>query len=82
MELYVECPHCDLPILIMKKDINCGIFRHGIIIESGKQMDPHTPEHICNFLASRKLIYGCGKPFRLEEDCEYQYLMAVKCDYI
>ena len=26
----VECPHCFMKILVLKKDFNCKIFRHGV----------------------------------------------------
>ena len=32
----IVCPHCNDYIIIEK--LNCGIFRHGIIKETGKQM--------------------------------------------
>jgi hypothetical protein len=60
-ELIVVCPHCSVLVLI--EQLNCCIFRHGTIIESGKQIDPHAPKEICDFYALRNKIYGCGKPF-------------------
>ena len=80
MNIIVYCPHCNLPVLIQEKDINCAIFRHGIIIKNCKQMDPHTPKEICDFLAKEGYIYGCGKPFRLKLNDHYYY--TEKCDYI
>ena len=72
----LECPHCKEFVIIEK--INCGIFRHGSF-KNGKQINPHTPKSQCDMLFEKKLIYGCGKPFRLIlkenkfdiEICEY-----------
>jgi DNA-directed RNA polymerase subunit RPC12/RpoP len=78
MEFIVVCPHCKQSILI--QEINCGIFRHGIIISSGEQIDPHAPKSICDELYHTNQIYGCGKPFRLiQKNNEY---VAESCDYI
>ena len=79
-EIYIVCPHCLFPILIMKKDINCAIFRHGVYKYSGKQMDPHTKKRICDEVKRRGLIYGCGKPFQLKRNKRKYY--AVPCGYI
>ena len=79
-EIYVMCPHCSFPILIMKKEINCAIFRHGVFKSNGKQMDPHTSQKVCAELKRCNLIYGCGKPFQLIRPCRKYY--AIACDYI
>ena len=74
----VKCPHCNSPVIIQK--INCGIFRHGIIIKTGKQIKPHSNKTICDFLSKNNLIYGCGKPFRIINNTHnYE---AIICDYI
>jgi hypothetical protein len=57
------CPHCKDYIIISK--INCGIFRHGIFIKNGKQIDPHASKDICDYYVRVNKIYGCGKPFRI-----------------
>lgn len=72
----VICPHCTEPILI--EALNCGIFRHGVYIASGEQMDPHASKEVCDALVADKKIYGCGKPFRVANDT----LEATMCDYI
>jgi len=71
-----SCPHCNATIIVDKNDINCRIFRHGIIKTSNKQIDPHSPHDYCEMLVKNNLIYGCGKPFIFNE--EY----VEKCDYI
>jgi hypothetical protein len=83
-EIIVRCPHCDIPILIEK--LNCCIFRHGTFIRTGKQIDPHTCKKECDEYIEQKLIYGCGKPFKImksknKENDSYSYISIV-CDYI
>jgi hypothetical protein len=78
INIIVNCPHCLLPIII--DQLNCCIFRHGILIESNKQINPHSSIELCNFYVEQKKIYGCGKPFQIiKEDNEYK---AVICGYI
>ena len=36
--LIVECPHCKSYIYILKKEINCKIFRHGVDKSNNKQI--------------------------------------------
>jgi hypothetical protein len=77
MECIIKCPHCSDYIIINK--INCGIFRHGIIIKTGKQINPHTNEKICNNYIKKKKIYGCGKPYKVIK--EEGIFKALICDY-
>ena len=88
IHLIVKCPHCEEFVLIEK--LNCCIFRHGIIIKTGKQMNPHESKEICEELKRKNLIYGCGKPFKIvlkkdsnknENDNEKNYSTEI-CDYI
>jgi hypothetical protein len=71
------CPHCEGEIIVEKKDVNCAIFRHGILIKNGKQINPHLSKKECDAFVEHKKIYGCGKPFKLDVDgltvdvCEY-----------
>lgn len=76
--LCITCPHCNNCILIYKKDINCGIFRHGIIKTTGQQIDPHASKDVCDYLIKNEKIYGCGKPFKLSS----KDTIAVICEYI
>ena len=77
--LTFHCPHCAEKMQILVNEIACRIFRHGIMKEGYGQMNPHAPKSDCDRLVSEDLIYGCGKPFRLEpqgsawrlEVCEY-----------
>lgn len=74
----IECPHCNEYIYI--EQLNCCIFRHGVLKIDNKQIDPHTPKEICDQLFKDGEIYGCGKPFQI------QYInnvyIAIICDYI
>lgn len=81
MEIFVCCPHCNNLILIYKNEINCSIFRHGVMKADLKQMDPHLSKSECDRLAKEGLIIGCGKPFKLVIDKDEEYF-AIKCDYI
>lgn len=78
MENYiiVKCPWCHEDVLVMKNEINCAIFRHGVLKSNHQQMDPHASKEECDRLADGGLIYGCGKPFRIEGE------HAVVCGYI
>ena len=74
----IICPHCNYYIIIEK--INCGIFRHGIYKNNGKQIKPHSSKEICDELVKNNLIYGCGKPFQI---LEINNTFEIKiCDYI
>lgn len=81
MEIYVSCPHCNNLILIYKNEINCAIFRHGILKSNMQQIDPHLCKTECDRLAAEGLIIGCGKPFKLITNTEEEY-SAIQCDYI
>ena len=78
MEPIVKCPFCDEFIIIEK--INCGIFRHGIIKSTLKQMEPHLPKDKCDYLKEKNMIFGCGKPFQILMVNEE--MIVQKCDYI
>jgi len=62
--IIIICPHCNNSVII--EEINCAIFRHGILKSNGQQMNPHTPKIECDNLINNNLIYGCGKPFKIE----------------
>jgi hypothetical protein len=75
----ISCPHCQEFIIIDK--LNCGIFRHGVLKKSGKQINPHSSKSECNNYIKKKMIIGCGKPFKVYEDSEGQIKIEI-CDYI
>lgn len=52
-EFVITCPHCLDNIIITK--INCGIFRHGVLIKTGKQIDPHANKKICDYFIKKNI---------------------------
>ena len=84
-ESVIVCPHCSDPIIIEK--LNCGIFRHGVVKKTGKQIDPHSAKEVCDDLKSQDLIYGCGKPFQIVDanagnsQSGSNFIVSI-CDYI
>lgn len=74
----VVCPHCQDFVII--EELNCAIFRHGILKSTFQQLDPHLCQSMCEYYAKNNLIYGCGKPFQVcrsnglfkAEPCEYK----------
>lgn len=71
----IECPHCKITIFV--EALNCRIFRCGIKKSNGTQIDPHLKQTSCEYLYNNGLIYGCGKPFRVDMSGN-----PVPCDYI
>ena len=59
----IKCPHC-MGIVVIT-EINCSIFRHGVLKSNGQQINPHATQQECKSFLERDLIYGCGKPFQL-----------------
>ena len=59
-----NCPHCEQQIEVEKNQVNCRIFRCGILKSNFRQIGPHTKKAECDRLKAQNLIYGCGKPFK------------------
>ena len=78
--IIIICPHCKDFISIHKSEINCSIFRHGIFKNTFIQIDPHLNKINCDKLVFENLIFGCGKPFRLNK-INNEYNPEI-CDYI
>lgn len=76
----VKCPHCDGEVIIAKHEINCGIFRHGVLKSNNQPIHPHLPKIQCERLVKRDLIYGCGKPFKIILSDDKIHIEI--CDYI
>ncbi len=74
----IVCPHCDQSIEII--EVNCGIFRCGVMKEGHTQIDPHLAKQDCEVLVRDDKIHGCSKPFQLVQD--NGKLSPVVCDYI
>lgn len=72
--MIVNCPHCYQMIWI--EELNCRIFRCGIIKKTGEQIPPHSTKKDCEIFVSDG-VYGCAKPFKINEKNQVE-----KCDYI
>jgi len=66
-----------MKIIVEIKDLNCHIFRHAVYKETGEPIPPHAPKEECDRLFDNGLIYGCGKPFRINGNNDIEV-----CDYI
>lgn len=77
-----QCPHCDLYIQVSEAQINCQIFRHGVLISNGEQVNPHASKEECDRLVENNLVNGCCKPFKLFRDDSGIIKYADICDYI
>jgi hypothetical protein len=77
-DIVVMCPHCKEHVLI--EQLNCKIFRHGILKTNNNQIEPHSTKDLCDYFIKNNLIYGCGKPFQIIQN--NNELIAIICDYI
>ena len=77
-----ECPHCNILIQVLKQDVNCKIFRHGVFKNTRQHVDPHLSKELCDRLKSQDLVYGCCKPFKLIIDANSVVKYAQECAYI
>lgn len=80
MDLEFECPHCFNLVIVNSNEINCGIFRHGILKETGQQINPHETQANCDKFIRDNLVYGCAKPFEIKKVGD-KYEISI-CDYI
>ena len=80
-DLILKCPHCNSIIIVNPKDINCAIFRHAILKDTGQQIDPHSKKDVCDELVKTNKVFGCAKPFKLVRIDSMNYI-AEKCEYI
>ena len=60
-----ECPHCEGIIIVAVNEVNCTIFRHCVTKSNWQQVNPHASKEECENLSSKKLVYGCCMPFKL-----------------
>lgn len=72
---FFTCPHCQGGVQVLKKDINCKIFRHGIYKDSNQIINPHASKVVCDELILNNKIYGCGRPIYFDG------LNVTVCDY-
>jgi len=75
--IIIICPHCQDPMIIDKKQIKCGIFRHAVYKKTNKSVNPHLSQEKCESLIAAKKVFGCCKPFKLNENNQPEI-----CDYI
>lgn len=73
-----KCVHCGEYVII--EQINCAIFRHGVLKSNLVQINPHLPKLECDKLKEQDLIYGCGKPFKIV--FENNKWICIECNYI
>lgn len=71
-----NCPHCEVILEVLKKDINCSIFRHGVFKNNWLLIPPHSSKEQINKWIEMDEMIGCGKPFKLTINgklsiCEY-----------
>lgn len=78
-ENIITCPHCNEFVII--QEINCGIFRHGILKTTNEQIEPHSKKEVCDYLKSKDLIYGCGNPFQIIKKADNSIEIII-CHYI
>ena len=60
-----ECPNCEGIIMVAVNEVNCTIFRHCVLKSNLQQVNPHASKEQCEDLFSKKLVYGCCMPFKL-----------------
>jgi hypothetical protein len=75
--IYLNCPTCGIQIYI--EEINCGIFKCGILKSNFNQINPHMSKAECMNLVKNNLIYGCGSSFKIINNNNKYYLEL--CSY-
>ncbi len=78
MPFIVTCPHCVQSIEVL--EVNCRIFRCGILKSNYTQINPHLSKVECDKLVNDDLIFGCGKPFELINN--NGLWKPIPCEYI
>ena len=83
-DIFINCPHCGNTIVVAKRAIRCGIFRHGVFKSNGRPIKPHGSQEYCETLLRTDKIYGCGQPFRIckEQSTEVWTYTAEECGWI
>lgn len=71
-----KCPHCKTSIAVLTSEINCKIFRCGVLKGNNEPMNPHAQKEDCDNLKNKDMINGCGKPFIFKGN------YVEKCGYI
>ena len=57
-----RCPHeeCKQYIIVQKNELNCHIFRHGILKNNYEQINQHEKKEICDNFKNNDNIYICS----------------------
>ena len=76
------CPNCECYTQVSENEVNCQIFRHGVLKTNGQQVNPHASKKECDELVEQNLVYGCCKPFRIFRGKSGNYEYVDICDYI
>ena len=74
--MIMKCPNCQDFVEIGK--LNCGIFCHGVMKKTGKQISPHITEQKSAEYAKKGLIFGCGKHFIINKQSNAKQSNAIK----
>ena len=71
---FIFCPNCGVSIEVL--EINCRIFRCGVLKTTMEPIPPHSSKEDCERFIKEDLIYGCGKPFYFDgtNTTTYNYL--------
>lgn len=64
----LQCPHCDHWVLVAKEEMNCAVFRHGVLKDMSGQVPPHADKATVDTLLAANAILGCGQPFQVNKD--------------
>jgi hypothetical protein len=75
INIVMICPHCSGNIII--ENIDNGLIRHGIFINSGKQLSPFCSKEQCEKYVLCKLIYGCGKLLSIRKTNNNNYMIEL-----
>uniref|UniRef100_A0A6C0J863 Uncharacterized protein n=1 Tax=viral metagenome TaxID=1070528 RepID=A0A6C0J863_9ZZZZ len=77
-----SCPHCEGIIITEYNQLNCKIFRHGVFIDTLKQIGCHANKIECDKLRKNNLIYGCGQPYEIKvSHKKHKVYNVYKCEY-
>ena len=70
------CPWCNATCEIAENQVNCGIFRCGVLKGSLQPIPPHEKKTVCDALRTQNKIWGCARPFKFDRKA------VSKCDYV
>ena len=62
---FFNCPHCFSEIIVQQNELNCRIFRHAVMKNTYRQVNPHLSKIECDKLLTEDKVIGCCKPFEI-----------------